>query len=73
MIASTPHGSSTARSTATPDLNPIEQAFAKLKHMLRKAGARTIDGLYDEIRQLLGAFPPEECANYFKNAGYALT
>jgi transposase len=57
----------------SPDLNPIEQAIAKLKHMLRKAGARTIDGLYDEIRQLLGAFPPEECANYFKNAGYALT
>jgi transposase len=57
----------------SPDLNPIEQVFAKLKHMLRKAGARTIDGLYDEIGQLLAAFPPEECANYFRNAGYALT
>src|ERR1700745_3083043 len=57
----------------SPDLNPIEQVFAKLKHMLRKAGARTIEGLYEAIRQLLSAFPPEECTNYFKNAGYALT
>jgi transposase len=57
----------------SPDLNPIEQVFAKLKHMLRKAAARTIDALYEAIGQLLGAFSPEECANYFKNAGYALT
>ena len=57
----------------SPDLNPIEQVFAKLKHMLRKAGARTIDTLYEAIWQLLSAFPPEECTNYFKNAGYALT
>ena len=56
----------------SPDLNPIEQVFAKLKHMLRKAGARTIDTLYEAIGQLLRAFPPEECTNYFKNAGYAL-
>jgi transposase len=57
----------------SPDLNPIEQVFAKLKHMLRKAGARTIDALYEAIGQLLDAFSPEECANYFKNAGYAQT
>lgn len=57
----------------SPDLNPIEQVFAKLKHMLRKAGARTIDDLYESIGQLFSAFPPEECTNYFKNAGYALT
>ena len=47
----------------SPDLNPIEQVFAKLKHMLRKAGARTIDTLYEAIGQLLSAFPPEECTN----------
>jgi hypothetical protein len=52
---------------------PIEQVFAKLKHMLRNAGARTIDALYEAIGQLLSAFPPEECTNYFKNAGYILT
>jgi putative transposase len=57
----------------SPDLNPIEQVFAKLKHMLRNAGARTIDALYEAIGQLLSAFPPEECTNYFKNAGYILT
>jgi putative transposase len=57
----------------SPDLNPIEQVFAKLKHMLRKAGARTIDALYEAIGHLLSAFPPEECTNYFKNAGYAPT
>ena len=57
----------------SPDLNPIEQVFAKLKHMLRKAGPRTVDTLYESIGQPLSAFPPEECTNYFKNAGYALT
>ena len=57
----------------SPDLNPIEQVFAKLKHLLRNAGARTIDALYEAIGQLLSAFPPEECTNYFKSAGYALT
>jgi putative transposase len=57
----------------SPDLNPIEPLFAKLKHMLRKASARTIDTLYGAIGQLLYAFPPKECTNYFKNAGYALT
>ena len=56
-----------------PHLNPIEQLFAKLKHMLRKASARTIDTLYGAIGQLLDAFPPKECSNYCKNAGYALT
>jgi putative transposase len=55
----------------SPDLNPIEQDFAKLKHMLRKERARTIDALYAAIGQLLSAFPPEECTNYLKNARYA--
>ena len=56
----------------SPDLNPIEQVFAKLKHLLRKA-ARTVEAVCAAIGQLLQAFTPEECANYFKNAGYAST
>ena len=54
----------------SPDLNPIEQLFAKLKHLLRKAGARTIQAVCAAIGQLLGSFTAEECANYFRNAGY---
>lgn len=57
----------------SPDLNPIEQAFAKLKTLLRKAGARTVEAISDAIGQLLKNFTPQECANYFKNAGYAST
>jgi transposase len=55
----------------SPDLNPIEQVFAKLKHLLRKASARTIETVWKAIRDLLGAFTAQECANYFKNSGYA--
>jgi transposase len=55
----------------SPDLNPIEQVFAKLKHLLRKAAARTLETVCAAIGQLLGAFTKEECANYFKNSGYA--
>lgn len=55
----------------SPDLNPIEQVFAKLKHLLRKAGARTIETVCAAIGQALGAFTKDECANYFRNAGYA--
>lgn len=54
----------------SPDLNPIEQMFAKLKALLRKAAARTIDALWDTIGALLDAFSPIECANYLRNAGY---
>jgi hypothetical protein len=57
----------------SPNLNPIEQVFAKLKHLLRKAAARTVEAVWDAIGQLLPAFIPKECANYFKNAGYAST
>ena len=57
----------------SPDLNPIEQVFAKLKHLLRKAAARTVDTVCSAIAQLLDAFTPQECRNYFKNAGYDLT
>ena len=55
----------------SPDLNPIEQVFSKLKHLLRKAGARTIKTLWQTIGQLLDSFTPQECANYLRNAGYA--
>jgi transposase len=55
----------------SPDLNPIEMAFAKLKALLRKAAARSRDTLWDTIGDALGAFTPQECANYFKHAGYA--
>src|SRR6201991_880952 len=57
----------------SPDLNPIEQVFAKLKHLLRKAAARTVEAVWAAIGQLLPAFIPKECANYFENAGYAST
>jgi transposase len=53
------------------DLNPIEQVFAKLKHLLRKAAARTLETVCAAIGQLLGAFTKNECANYFQNSGYA--
>ena len=54
----------------SPDLNPIEQVFAKLKHLLRKAGARTIDAVCNAIGQILGTITPQECRNYFAQAGY---
>jgi len=54
----------------SPDLNPIEQVFAKLKHLLRNEAARTLEAVCAAIGQLLDAFTPQECANYFKNAGY---
>ena len=54
----------------SPDFNPIENAFAKLKALLRKAAARTIDDLWDAIRDALPQFTPQECANYFTAAGY---
>ena len=55
----------------SPDLNPIEQVFAKLKHLLRKAAARTVETVCTAIGERLGAFSKTECANYFKNSGYA--
>jgi transposase len=55
----------------SPDLNPIEQVFAKLKHLLRKAAERSVDATWKRIGALLGNFSPIECANYFLNSGYA--
>ena len=54
----------------SPDLNPIEQVFAKLKHLLRKAAARTVEAICIAVGELLGTFSAEECANYFSNSGY---
>jgi transposase len=55
----------------SPDLNPIEQVFAKLKHLLRKAAAPTLETVCAAIGELLGTFTKDECTNYFKNSGYA--
>jgi transposase len=57
----------------SPDFNPIENAFAKLKALLRKAAERTVDGLWGAIAKLLDAFTPDECRNYFIAAGYRAT
>jgi transposase len=54
----------------SPDLNPIEQVFAKLKHLLRKAAERTADATWKRIGSLLDTFPPHECAAYLTNSGY---
>jgi transposase len=54
----------------SPDFNPIENAFAKLKALLRKAAARTIDDLWSATRDALPLFTPQECANLFTAAGY---
>jgi len=54
----------------SPDFNPIEQAFSKLKAHLRKVAERTIHGLWDAIGRILDLYPPQDCANYFANAGY---
>jgi len=55
----------------SPDLNPIEQAFAKTKHWLRNAAARCRETLWRTVGSILNRFTPSECANYFQNAGYA--
>jgi putative transposase len=54
----------------SPDLNPIEQVFAKLKHLLRKAAVRTVETVCVAIGEILSAYTPPECANYFRNSGY---
>lgn len=54
----------------SPDFNPIESAFSKLKALLRKAAERTVQGLWTAISVAVSAFSPQECANYFAAAGY---
>ena len=55
----------------SPDLDPIEQGFAKFKAALRKAAERTVDGLWRTIGRTLDLFSPQQCRNFFKQAGYA--
>jgi transposase len=57
----------------SPDLNPIEKLFAKLKALLRRAATRTVDALWDQIGILLETFSQEECGNYFTSSGYVNT
>ena len=57
----------------SPDLNPIEQVFAKFKTLLRKAEARSYEAISDACAKILAQYPPGECAAYIKNAGYAST
>ncbi|AOR79202.1 transposase (plasmid) [Novosphingobium resinovorum] len=54
----------------SPDFNPIEKAFSGLKAILRKAGERTVSGLWSLIGKLVDIFQPPECANYFRSCGY---
>ena len=54
----------------SPDLNPIEMAFSKLKAHLRRIGARTLDALWRAVGEICGLFDPDECWSYFKEAGY---
>lgn len=55
----------------SPDLNPIEQVFAKLKHLMRKASQRTVESTWRKTGELLSLFSPAECQNYLTNSGYA--
>jgi transposase len=55
----------------SPDLNPIEQVFAKLKHLMRNASPRTVEATWRKVGELLDLFAPAECANYLANSGYA--
>lgn len=54
----------------SPDFNPIEKAFAKLKALLRKAAGRTVDGLWNTIGRISKTFTQTECANYFAACGH---
>ena len=54
----------------SPDLNPIEQVFAKLKHLRRKAAERSKEAVWRRIGTLLDQFSPQECENYLRNSGY---
>ena len=55
----------------SPDLNPIEQIFSKIKTLPGKAAERTVSTLWKRLGKLLDAISPQECANYFRNSGYA--
>jgi putative transposase len=55
----------------SPDLNPIEQAFAKIKHWMRQAQKRSLEDIWRHLGYLIDTIKPDECTNYFENAGYA--
>jgi transposase len=57
----------------SPDLNPIEMAFSKLKAHLRRIGARSFSGLFDALSEICDLYTPQECWNYFREAGYVST
>ena len=57
----------------SPDMDPIEQVFAKLKNTLRRAAKRTVEALWNAIGLAMADFSPSECLNYFRNAGYGFT
>lgn len=57
----------------SPDLNPIEQVFSKLKHLMRKASERNVEATWRRVGKVLEAFKPEECQRYLANSGYAST
>ena len=57
----------------SPDFNPIEMAFSKLKALLRKAGERTVEGLWRLLGRVLDDFPPQECGNFIQHCGYRAT
>ena len=57
----------------SPDFNPIEQVFAKLKALLRQAAARSFDAICDALKSILERFSPDECSNYIRHAGYVQT
>ena len=66
----TPQHGATRRREQEPSTPSIEQVFAKLKHLLRKAAARSRDAVCAAIGQLLNSYTPQECANYLANSGY---
>jgi len=75
VVAAIPHGhwkTTTFIAALRHDLNPIEQVFAKLKAILRKVGARTVDDLWRAIGNALDQCSPTECGNYLVNAGYSV-
>lgn len=57
----------------SPDFNPIEMLFAKLKQLVRSAAPRTVEALWNLLGRLVDAFPPHECQNYLRHCGYAAT
>lgn len=67
---STSHGTRPRVSAQQPPYSPDFKAFSRLKAMLRKAGERTVSGLWGLIGKLVDIFQPNECANYFKSCGY---